>query len=65
VQSSNDIRVGDTVYVRGEAGENMSVLRIENGEAYCVWFEGSELRNAVFPLEQLEHALDRGSRDSA
>ena len=46
----------------------MTILELKEGQAYCVWFQGSELRNAMFDvaaLQWFEAADRRGGQDHA
>jgi len=42
---------GDTVKLKS-GGEMMTIKWIENGEAYCEWFEKSEVKGHKFSLVQ-------------
>ena len=48
-------KAGDTVRLKS-GGPTMTVTRVENEEAYCVWFEGNKNHDHTFPMLSLEKA---------
>ena len=50
--SVSNIQAGDVVQLKS-GGPYMTVAGIEEGEAYCEWFEGKKNAGAKFPLTSL------------
>ncbi|WP_156520993.1 YodC family protein [Magnetospirillum moscoviense] len=48
----DDIKAGDTVRLKS-GGPDMTVKWVEEGEAYCEWFDKSEVKGHTFTLAQL------------
>lgn len=48
------IKIGSVVYLVS-GGPNMSVVRLDRGvrKATCAWFDDSDVKGGVFPLEAL------------
>lgn len=56
---SNEIKVGDEVYLPSQSGIKMTVAVIHGGNANVVWMHDGEMRQGTVPVAALKKAVRR------